>query len=157
MEKIEVTVSEESTVLLEDRIKNLSSFGNIILENHIHPCLVYMDRQRMEQVLDNIIGNSAKYAGTDINVSFSESEGVPLETGKSSSYIKIRIRDNGPGVDKDDLPLIAEKYYRGKNATDKSGYGLGMYLCKMYMNRQGGGMEYYNDNGFVVELALRKV
>ena len=58
---------------------------------------------------------------------------------------------------RDDLPLLAEKYYRGKNASNKSGYGLGMYLCKTYMNKQGGGMEYYNDNGFVVELLLRKV
>ena len=32
-----------------------------------------------------------------------------------------------------------------------------MYLCKMYMSKQGGGMEYYNDGGFVVELVLRKV
>lgn len=157
MEKISINVTEESSVLIEERIKNLTSFGNIILTNHIHPCLVYMDRQRMEQVIDNIIGNSAKYAGTDITVSFSVTDDIPQENGKSESFIKIRIRDNGPGVDKDDLPLIAEKYYRGKNASDKSGYGLGMYLCKMYMNKQGGGMEYYNDGGFVVELVLRKV
>lgn len=157
MEKISINVTEESSVLIEERIKNLTSFGNIILANHIHPCLVYMDRQRMEQVIDNIIGNSAKYAGTDITVSFSVTDDIPQENGKSESFIKIRIRDNGPGVDKDDLPLIAEKYYRGKNASDKSGYGLGMYLCKMYMNKQGGGMEYYNDGGFVVELVLRKV
>ena len=32
-----------------------------------------------------------------------------------------------------------------------------MYLAKTYMEKQGGGMEYYNDNGFVVELLLRKV
>lgn len=157
MEKININVTEESSVLIEDRIKSLSSFGNIILENHIHPCLIYMDRQRMEQVIDNIIGNSAKYAGTDITVSFSEADDIPQENGKNESFIKIRIMDNGPGVDKDDLPLIAEKYYRGKNSKDKSGYGLGMYLCKMYMDKQGGGMEYYNDNGFVVELVLRKV
>ena len=157
MEKISINVTEESSVLIEERIKNLTSFGNIILTNHIHPCLVYMDRQRMEQVIDNIIGNSAKYAGTDITVSFSVTDDIPQENGKSESFIKIRIRDNGPGVDKDDLPLIAEKYYRGKNASDKSGYGLGMYLCKMYMSKQGGGMEYYNDGGFVVELVLRKV
>lgn len=157
MEKISINVTEESSVLIEERIKNLTSFGNIILTNHIHPCLVYMDRQRMEQVIDNIIGNSAKYAGTDITVSFSVTDEIPQENGKPESFIRIRIRDNGPGVDKDDLPLIAEKYYRGKNASDKSGYGLGMYLCKMYMNKQGGGMEYYNDGGFVVELVLRKV
>ncbi len=157
LEKIDVTVSEESSLLLEDRIKSLSSFGNIIMENHIHPCLVYMDRQRMDQVIDNIIGNSAKYAGTDISVSFSETEGILMENGKSGSFLRIKIRDEGPGVPPDDLPLISEKYYRGKNSLNKSGYGLGLFLCKTYMNKQGGGMEYYNDNGFVVELLLRKV
>ncbi|SFB75293.1 HAMP domain-containing sensor histidine kinase [Butyrivibrio sp. YAB3001] len=157
MEQIDINVCEESTLILEERIKNLSCFGNVILENHIYPCLVYMDRQRMEQIIDNIIGNSAKYAGTDILVSFSETEQMLMGDGKSGSFIRITIRDHGPGVDKDDLPLIAEKYYRGRNAQSKSGYGLGMYLCKNYMNKQGGGMEYYNDNGFVVELLLRKV
>ena len=157
MEKIDINVSEESTLDLEEKIKSLSSFGNIILENHIHPCLVYMDKKRMEQVIDNIIGNSAKYAGTDILVFFSETESILMADGKRGSFIKIRIRDHGPGVDKEELPLIAEKYYRGKNAANQPGYGLGMYLCKMYMNKQGGGMEYYNDNGFVVELLLRKV
>ena len=67
------------------------------------------------------------------------------------------IRDEGPGVPEDDLPMIVEKYYRGENSKDKSGYGLGMYLVNLYMERQGGGMEYYNDNGFVVELMVRKV
>jgi signal transduction histidine kinase len=157
MEKIDIHVSEESTEILEERIKSLSDLGNIILENHIYPCLVYMDRRRMEQVIENIIGNSAKYAKTDISVSFSETEDMLIEDGKTGSFIKIKIRDNGPGVDKDDLPLVAEKYYRGKNSLGKSGYGLGLYLCKTYMSRQGGGMEYYNDNGFVVELLLRKV
>ena len=157
MEKIEVTVSEESSVILEDHIKSLSSFGNIIMENHIHPCLVYMDRQRMDQVIENIISNSAKYAGTDITVTFSKTDDILMENGKAGSFIKIKIRDEGPGVPDSDLPLISEKYYRGKNSAGKSGYGLGLFLCKMYMNKQGGGMEYYNDNGFVVELLLRKV
>ena len=157
MEKIDVNVSEESTVIIEEKIKSLSSFGNIIIENHIYPCLVYMDRQRMEQVIENVIGNSAKYAGTDIRVTFSETEDMLMANGKTGSFIKVKISDSGPGVDKDDLPLIAGKYYRGKNAQGKSGYGLGLYLCKTYMSRQGGGMEYYNDDGFVVELLLKKV
>ena len=157
MEKIDINVSEESTVVLEERIKSLSDFGNIIIENHIYPCLVYMDIRRMEQVIENIISNSAKYAKTDIKVSFSETEEMLMADGKTGSFIKIKISDSGPGVDKDDLPLIAEKYYRGKNSQSQSGYGLGLYLCKTYMSKQGGGMEYYNDNGFVVELLLRKV
>ena len=111
----------------------------------------------MEQVIDNIIGNSNKYAGTDIRVSFSQTEDMPMADGSKACFLKITIRDSGPGVDKDDLPLIAEKYYRGANSSKQTGYGLGMYLAKTYMEKQGGGMEYYNDNGFVVELLLRKV
>ena len=111
----------------------------------------------MEQVIDNIVGNSNKYAGTDIRVSFSQTEDILMVDGSLSCFIKIIIRDSGPGVDKDDLPLIAEKYYRGGNSATQTGFGLGMYLAKTYMEKQGGGMEYYNDNGFVVELLLRKV
>ena len=157
LEKIDVEPHEENSTLIEDFLKNLSDYGNIILENHIHPCLLYMDRKRMEQVIDNIIGNSNKYAGTDIRVSFSQTEDMPMADGSKACFLKITIRDSGPGVDKDDLPLIAEKYYRGANSSKQTGYGLGMYLAKTYMEKQGGGMEYYNDNGFVVELLLRKV
>ena len=157
LEKIDVKAQEESSLLIEDFLRNLSGYGNIILKNHIYPCLVLMDRMRMEQVIDNIIGNSYKYAGSDITVEFSQIEEIAMADGSKTSFIKISISDSGPGVDKDDLPLIAEKYYRGKNAGEQTGYGLGMFLARTYMNKQGGGMEYYNDNGFVVELLLRKI
>lgn len=151
LERIEVNPVEESTELIEQYFLSLKNYGRIILDNSIPKCLVYMDKFRMEQVIDNIIGNSHKYAGTDIHVVFDE------VTNPGGTFIKIRISDNGPGVDEDDLPLITEKYYRGKLAKDQSGYGIGMHLVKSYMEKQGGGIEYYNDNGFVVELLVKKV
>ena len=110
-----------------------------------------------EQVIDNIIGNSVKYAGTEIRVSFDAVDDMLMPDGRSGSFIRIRISDSGPGVSEDDLPLIAQKYYRGSNASEKSGYGMGLYLVGLYMRRQGGDVEYYNDNGFTVALMLRKV
>lgn len=157
LEKVDVVPCEEESVIVEDFFGKLSDYGRIILENHIHPCLVYMDKKRMEQVVDNVVSNSGKYAGTDIHVSFSQTEEIPMADGSSATFIKITIRDNGPGVNPDELPLITEKYYRGSNSKNAIGYGLGLYLCKTYMDKQKGGMEYYNDNGFVVELLLRKV
>ena len=53
--------------------------------------------------------------------------------------------------------MITEKYYRGSNTENIQGYGLGMNLVKTYMERMGGGIEYYNDEGFVVELLVKKV
>ena len=80
-----------------------------------------------------------------------------LEDGSKIEFVKVIIKDSGKGVSDEDIPLIAEKYYRGKNTGEQNGYGLGLYLVKCYMDRMGGGMEYYNDNGFTVELLLKKV
>lgn len=159
LEKIEVSVKEENSTLIEEYLGRTENSGNVILENHIPRCLVYLDRIRMEQVIDNIIGNSRKYADTDIRVNFSEItvEGGKSENKEAGNYIKIKISDNGPGVPEEELPLITEKYYRGSDVRDITGYGLGMYLVKLYMDKQKGGIEYYNDNGFVVELLVKKV
>ena len=156
-EKLAVDPKEEFSSLIEDYFRNLRNYGNIIIKNPIPKCLVYMDKKRMEQVIDNIVGNSHKYAGTDIIVSFDEISDYMMPDASKSSFIRITVSDSGPGVSEDDLPLIAQKYYRGSNSSDKSGYGLGLYLVKLYMQKQGGDMEYYNDNGFTVRLMLRKV
>ncbi len=157
MEELQVNVSETDSREIEKFFESLKSYGNIILTNHIPECLVMVDLLRMEQVIDNIVSNSYKYAGTDIKVSFAETEAVPQIDGKKVAYVKITIRDSGKGVAPEELPLIIEKYYRGENSDGKAGYGLGFYLVKLYMEKQGGGIEYYNENGFVVELLLRKV
>lgn len=156
-EKLIVKPVEEFSTLIEDYFRNLRNYGNILLTNSIPQCLVYMDRKRMEQVIDNIVGNSHKYAGTDIRVSFDEINDIMMADGRKQSFIRITVSDSGPGVSEEDLPLIAQKYYRGSNSSDKTGYGLGLYLVKLYMQKQGGDMEYYNDNGFTVRLMLKKV
>jgi signal transduction histidine kinase len=157
LERIDVNPTEENSLLIMNFFENLHDYGKICMVNSIPPCLVYMDKLRMEQVIDNIVGNSYKYAGTDIVVKFDEAPDMEMADGSKGRFIRIRISDSGPGVSEDDLPLVAEKYYRGSNSAGKNGYGLGMYLCRCYMEKQHGGMDYYNDNGFTVELLLKKV
>lgn len=167
LDHLELKVKEESSLLIQDYFRNMRMYKdtfkkdiaeekNITLENDIPECLIFMDRLRMEQVLDNIVGNSVKYAGTEIRVSFEETEGAVREDGRKDKYVRIRIRDFGPGIPEDELPLATEKYYRGQNAKEQSGYGIGLFLVKNYMEKQGGGMEYYNDDGFVVDLYVKK-
>ena len=161
LEKLEVHPTEEDCRIISDYLESLKQYGNIILDNEIPGCLVYMDRIRMEQAIDNVVSNSYKYAGTDIHVDF-ESFTVEMPNGEDgklsrADFLRIRIKDSGPGVPEEELPLICEKYYRGSNSDKAPGSGLGLYLVKYYMEKQGGGLEYYNDNGFVAELLLRKV
>ena len=157
IDKISVNPVETDSRILKDFFVNLKNYGNIIIENDVPPCLVYMDRLRMEQVIDNVVGNSNKYAGTDIRVNFSETSALSSDGESKENFVRITIKDSGKGVKEDELSLITQKYFRGSNSKETSGYGLGMYLVKRYMEMQLGGMEYYNDNGFTVQLLLKKV
>ncbi|MCR5213524.1 MAG: HAMP domain-containing histidine kinase [Eubacterium sp.] len=152
LEGIKVSPEETVSTVIEETFLKLKDYGNIILTNHIPECLVFIDRLRMEQVIDNVISNSYKYAGTDIYVTFEN-----VDRGDNQRFIKLKIQDKGPGVSEEDLPLITNKYYRGKESKEKPGYGLGMYLVKWYMEKQHGDIDYYNDGGFVVELFIAKV
>ena len=156
LEELPVNPGENPASKIEGFFADMNQRGDIILDNRIPDCLVWIDPIRMEQAVDNIVSNSRKYAGTDIRVSFAETEGVG-ENGRPAKFIRITVRDEGPGVPEEDLARITEKYFRGANTGGRDGYGLGMYLANWYMEKQGGGLEYYNDNGFVVELLVRKV
>lgn len=147
LEVLKVEPVEESSLIIPGMFHDFKYYGQITLENDIPECLLYFDKLRLQQVLDNIINNSYKYAGTEVKVRFIE----------STEGIIIRIRDSGQGTTEDELALIKEKFYRGNNTEGKSGSGLGLYLADNFMKQMGGELECYNENGFVVELFLRKL
>lgn len=144
---LKVEPVEESALLVEEMFSKLQYYGEMHITGKVPGCLVYMDKLRLEQVIDNCLNNAWKYAGTPVHVTF-----IAREDG-----LLIKIKDQGPGVSKEELPLIIEKFYRGSNSKGREGSGLGLYLAKTFMVQMKGDMEYYNENGFVVELFLRKV
>lgn len=146
LEVLKVEPEEKSSLLVEEMILEQKYYGEIVLENNIPECLLYFDELRLKQVLDNIIHNAYKYAKTECYVKFMEQEGG----------VQIQIKDAGDGMPEEELSLAAEKFYRGSNAKGKSGSGLGLYLAKNFMEGMEGGMEFYNENGFVVNLFLKK-
>lgn len=147
LEVLKVEPEEERSTLIPDMFKELKYYGDIRLENKIGECLVWMDKLRMEQVIDNIVNNSFKYAKTPVTVYFKDER----ET------IGITIKDKGKGVSAEELPLITEKFFRGSNAAGESGSGLGMYLVKSFMEQMYGTVECFYDEGFGVTLYLKKV
>jgi len=109
-------------------------------------CIVLADTVRLQQVFDNIIVNSYKYANTliEINAVFEE------------QFLSIEITDFGIGVPKDELPLLFNKFFRGKDSESQNGYGLGLYISKYLMKQMSGDIFCKNhENGFIVELRLR--
>ncbi|MBP5733910.1 MAG: ATP-binding protein, partial [Lachnospiraceae bacterium] len=86
--------------------------------------------RRMGQVIGNIIVNSYKYANTRIEAVFSLQE----------EYLQMKISDHGPGVSPEELSLITNKFYRGKQwkESKESGSGLGLYIAKTLMEKMDG-------------------
>jgi len=145
LEKLSVTPAEIHSTLLPDMIIS-ADYKNMVKTFEIPSCIIIADPVRLQQIFDNIIGNSYKYAATDIDVA----------SNIDGDYLIIEISDSGPGASPDELPLLAKKFYRGKNATDKSGYGLGLYICSYLINNMSGEITCENGPvGFAVTLRLR--
>lgn len=100
------------------------------------PILIFADREKISQVLHNLIGNAIKYSpyGTLITVEY-------LKVG--SNNLKINVLDRGIGISADDQQRIFERYYRVKDANSKSiaGFGIGLYLCKEIIELHSGAIQ----------------
>ncbi|MGP4066402.1 HAMP domain-containing sensor histidine kinase [Oceanobacillus sp. M65] len=145
LQQLKLTVTEEPSKVLIDMIENVNYDQQIIYEP-IPPCMILIDPLRLQQVLDNVISNSYKYAGTEIMVKSQVYQG----------YLELHIKDFGPGVSEEEVPLLFNKYYRGRNVKGKNGSGLGLYISKYFMENMLGQISgYSHDDGFTVILKMK--
>lgn len=157
LEKLKTEPREELSTILMPMFEEINYYQLIQFENELPECLIYVDRLRINEVIDNIINNSYKYANTKIFISFHDNLSFQDKNGNTIKAIKIKIRDEGTSCLEEDLPYISGKYYRGDNAKGKTGSGLGLYLANVFMNQMEGNLTYYIENGFVVELLIRRI
>lgn len=124
-----VNCTDENAAVLYDIIKAADT-RSLVRRSTIPECMIHIDIKRMEQVIGNIIGNSYKYADTPIDI----------ECASSGDYLKLSITDYGKGVSADELDLIMNKFYRGKNVKDSDidGSGLGLYIASALMAKMNG-------------------
>lgn len=97
------------------------------------PC----DPKRMRQVLLNILDNAAKHGGEGKRIDAS----MTLENGS----IVIRIRDYGPGIPEDELPLVKKKFFKGSSKA--RGSGIGLAVCDEIVEMHGGTLTLENAQG----------
>lgn len=92
----------------------------------------YLDKDKISQVVVNLISNALKYTpkGGRVEVKISEDE----------KYIKLSVNDTGIGISQDDLPYVFERFYRVDESRNKltGGAGIGLTISKSIVNAHGG-------------------
>ena len=97
------------------------------------PC----DPQRLRQVFLNILDNAAKHGGA----------GKRIETDMTyeNDEVVVRIRDFGPGIPEDEIPLVKKKFYKGSSSV--RGTGIGLAVCDEIVEMHGGTLTLENADG----------
>lgn len=79
---------------------------------------------------------------------------VEVVASENPLFSEIVIKDNGSGIDKEDLPHIFERFYKGKNSSDNS-FGVGLALARMIITEQNGTIKAENRNSKGAKFTIR--
>ncbi len=111
-------------------------------------CLVKGDKDRLIEVLQNVMENAIKYGdGKRIRISFDDEEDCKL----------IHIENSGCNLKEEEVPNLFDSFYRGSNSHGVKGNGLGLYICKNLMHKMDGEVfAKTKEDGFVLTVVVRK-
>lgn len=128
-------INEDVTVesIITESMKNvavLSDLRNVKIQvNGDKNAKVHCDFKWQVEAITNILKNAIEHSNTNGNIQINYEE--------NQVYTKIEIIDYGVGIDKEDLPHIFERFYKGKNSSPES-VGIGLALSKSIIENNNG-------------------
>ncbi|MGE0389620.1 MAG: ATP-binding protein [Candidatus Nitrosocosmicus sp.] len=106
---------------------------NLDIDQQKRGLFVYADKDRINQVISNVLINSIK---------FTQQGNIEISIRRGDDRAFVRIKDSGPGIDGDILPRLFDKFITGS----PSGTGLGLYICKNIIEAHGGSIWAENND-----------
>jgi two-component system OmpR family sensor kinase len=105
------------------------------------------DADRLEQALQNLAANALRHTPAQGEIA--------LTAEPAGGRVRIRVRDTGPGIAPDHLPLVFDRFFKADASRKASGgSGLGLSIVKAIIERHGGTISAHNDGGAVFEILL---
>ena len=144
-----------SLIQVKDIVSQLNDDYKIELENNniqfdvntkIPEVYLNVDLLKIKRIFSNMISNSTRYlknGGT-----------IKIDILQEQNNVKFIVRDNGPGVKEDIISKIFDPLFTTDSSRKIS--GLGLSICKEFIEMHGGTLKAYNDEGLVLEFILPK-
>ncbi|WP_412467530.1 two-component regulator propeller domain-containing protein [Pedobacter sp. KLB.chiD] len=100
---------------------------------------LYADREKIQAILYNLISNAIKFTRPygEINMQLWETENT----------VELSIKDNGIGIDPNVKEKLFDRFYQVKENSSASGFGIGLYLVKQFMDQHGAQISYESMTG----------
>ncbi len=154
-----ITLKREAVSLVESIKEAIGIYEHeavkkgVRLANRVPPDIyVQADRDRLSQILINLVDNAVKYTATDGEVNFM------TVSGTNPEHIVLRVQDTGQGIPQADLPRVTERFYRVDKARsrEEGGTGLGLAIVKHLVHLHGGTLQIHSTlgKGTTVDIAL---
>lgn len=150
---LEATISEFyiSEVISKISVMYVEKFATLHTDFKVgkfEECLLKGDKDRLEEVLQNMLENAIKYGdGKYVRIDFDEEEDCQL----------ISITNSGCSIKEDEIPHLFDSFYRGTNSEKVEGSGLGLYIAKSLMKMMDGDVfAQINGDEFQIVAVVRK-
>lgn len=126
----------------------LSTLHTKFLVEDMEECLLKADKDRLVEVLQNMLENAIKYGdGKEIRITLREEEDCKL----------LCVENTGCSLKEEELPNLFDSFYRGSNSQGVKGSGLGLYICRELMKKMDGEVFAEIRNGsFLVTAVVQK-
>lgn len=153
--RLEDTLARKAHVYQLQAAEHEISFASIVLASDLarsaQPSHVYLDVHRFEQIVDNLFENALRYTPALGQIT--------LTCSYDGQILSLILRDTGCGIAPQDLPHVFEKFYHGQaelRETTRQAAGLGLYTCKLLVDKHGGTIAIRNhpDGGCEVTVRL---
>lgn len=144
--------------IIEKVVKKLSPLAkekNIQIDADIDNYLIEADKKSLIKLFQILLDNAIKYTNQGGQVS--------LKTEESKNYLLVKMRDNGIGINRQDLPHIYDRFYRVDEArvkTEAHGFGLGLSLAKEIIEQHKGNINVSSEvdvgTTFTIRLPIKQ-
>lgn len=117
-----------------DEITPQIKAGQLVTYSHSGSLQVNSDKKALQRVFFNLLANACKYSPDDGK--------IEITTHVDSHNCRIQIKDTGIGIPEEQQERIFTRFFRAQNVTSIQGTGLGLYICRGYVELLGGTIKF---------------